>query len=126
MAPAKGARRILVLQEKLPNRAGRRAEGDEHHRETHDKCERGSNQAPSRLFPLDATVRPRFPKASRCTRAPAATRTARETKSDRPRTPQELKFARFTPKLRSERSGSAPPSTTTLVLTLRVKVLRLS
>src|SRR3984893_19424743 len=59
-------------------------------------------------FPLAATVRPRFPKASRCILAPGAARTARETKSVRQRTPQELKLARLAPTLTSEKNAPRP------------------
>src|SRR5271169_1375540 len=72
-------------------------------------------------FPLAATARPRFPKASRCILAPGAARTARETKSVRRQTPQELKLARLTPSLRSEKSGTAPPRTATFISKPRTK-----
>src|SRR5271169_3401679 len=66
-------------------------------------------------FPLAATARPRFRKASRCTLAPGAARTARGTKSVRQQTPQELKLARLAPTLRSEKSGTAPRRTATFI-----------
>src|SRR5258708_32747121 len=72
--------------------------------------------------PLAATARPRFPKASRCTPAPGATRTARETKSVRQQTPQELKLARLTPTLRSEKSGTAPRRTAPFISKPRAKL----
>src|SRR6266852_896167 len=73
-------------------------------------------------FPLAVTARPRFPKASRCTLAPGAARTARETKSVRQQTPQELKLARLTPTLRSEKSGTAPRRTAPFISKPRAKL----
>src|SRR5271169_5441402 len=73
-------------------------------------------------FPLAATARPRFPKASRCTPAPGAARTARETKSVRQQTPQELKLASLAPTLRSEKSDTAPRRTATFISKPRTKI----
>src|SRR5271169_6561238 len=73
-------------------------------------------------FPLAATARPRSPRASRCTLAPGATRTARETKLVRQLTPQELKLARLTPTLRSEKSRTTPRRTATSISKPRTKI----
>src|ERR1700686_4020402 len=73
-------------------------------------------------FPLAATVRPRFPRASRCTQAPGAARTVKETKSVRQQTPQELKLARLDPTLRSEKSGTVPPRTAMFISKPRTKI----